>query len=170
MLSRQAITLPTSSTFDGSGELNPVTGEGGVSGNLAIPPFSTTLKRLGITFKPVGLTISEVGPLTGTLAPSSAVAGDETLTIPAKLQLDVTKLGIFGLTVPTTCATSGPLSLTLTETLTREELRAGSWTFKGMTLVPKVKCSGGFLGQFVAPILTGLLSGPATYSIAIKAP
>jgi hypothetical protein len=99
-----------------------VTGEGGLSGGLAIPPFTATVKRLGITFKQVGLTR----------------------------------------------ATAQPLALTLTDTLTREELRSGL-LFKGITLVPAIKCTG-FLGAFVAPLLTGALSRPASYPIAIKAP
>ncbi len=163
------IALPSGATFDGSGELNPMTGEGGVSGSLAIPPFTSTVKRLGITFKPVGLTLSEVAPLAGTLAPAMGVAGEETLTIPAKLELGVTSVGIFGLKIKTACTTAQPLSLTLADTLTREELRSGL-AFKGMTVVPAIKCKGSFLGAFLGPLLTGSLSGPAAYSIAVKAP
>jgi hypothetical protein len=167
----QPIALPAGSTFNGSGEVNTETGAGSVKGNLSIPPFTSSLKLFGPLAVNVGLTLSATAPLEGAVAKSESVPGDETLFAPLKLNAAITSVGILGLTIPTTCATTEPLALNLTDTLTREELLTKGWSFAGMTAVPRVKCEGGFLSRLFGVILTGLLGGPEDpYSISITAP
>jgi probable HAF family extracellular repeat protein len=167
----QAITLPEGSTFNGSGEVSTETGAGSVKGNLSIPPFTSSLKLFGPVAVNLGLTLSATGPLEGTVAKSDSVPSDETLSAPLKLNLGVTSLAILGLTIPTTCATTEPLALGLSDTLTQEELLTKGWSFAGTTSIPKVKCQGGFLSGLFGVILTGLLAGPEDpYSLTVSAP
>jgi hypothetical protein len=167
----QAITLPAGSSFNGSGELHTGTGAGSVSGNVSIPPLTSSLKLFGPVAVNLGLTLSATGPLEGTVAKSESVPGDETLSAPLKLNAAITSLGILGLTIPTSCATAEPLALNLVDTLTREELLTKGWSFAGTTSIPRVRCEGGFLSRLFGVILTGLLAGPEDpYSINITAP
>jgi hypothetical protein len=167
----QAITLPAGATFNGTGEINDETGAGSVRGNLSIPAFSDTVRLFGILPMTFGITIAEAAPLEGTIASSAAGAGEETLTIPTKLTLGVSSVGILGLSVPVQCTTTEPLGLTLTDTLTREELLHKGWSFSGTTTLPRFSCKGGFLGGLVGMALTMLLSGPENpYSLTVTAP
>jgi hypothetical protein len=167
----QAITLPEGSTFNGSGEVNTETGAGSVKGNVSIPPFTSSLKLFGPVAVSLGLTLSEAGPLEGTVAKSESVPGDETLSAPLKLNAAITSLSILGLTVPTSCATTEPLALGLTDTLTEEELLTKGWSFAGSTSISKVKCEGGFLSGLFGALLSGLVTGREDpYSISVTAP
>jgi hypothetical protein len=167
----QAITLPAGATFNGSGEVNAETGAGSVNGNLSIPSFTTTLSLFGVLHVGLGITLTQVAPLEGTLGRSETVPGDELLTLPARLKLGVTSVSLLGLTIPTRCATAEPLSLSLADTLTREELLTKGWSFAGTTALPSFTCEGGFLGFLFGQVLSGLLSGPEnSYSLGIKAP
>jgi alpha-tubulin suppressor-like RCC1 family protein len=167
----QAITLPEGSTFNGSGELNTETGAGSVSGNLAIPAFTAQLKLLGILPLELGMKLTPEGSIAGTVAKSETVSGDETLTVPVKLGMGITSISLLGLKIPTTCATTERLSLSLVDNLTREELLTKGWSFSGSTTIPKIKCEGGLLGGLFGAVLSALLSGPENaYGIKITAP
>jgi alpha-tubulin suppressor-like RCC1 family protein len=167
----QAITLPEGSTFNGSGEVNTETGNGSVNGNLSIPPFTTPLKLFGVLPLSLGVSISEAGPLEGALANSETVPGEEALTIPAKLNLSITSIGLFGLKLPTNCTSAEPVALQLTDTLTREELLKKGWSFTGTTTLPHLNCEAGPLGRVLGFVLSALLSGPEnSYSLKFSAP
>jgi alpha-tubulin suppressor-like RCC1 family protein len=167
----QAIVLPAGSRFNGSGEVNVETGAGSVAGNISIPAFTTSLNLFGLLPTGVGVTLSQVGALAGTVTTSNTTPGEETLTLPLKLKLGFTSVKLLGLTIPTKCATWEPVSLSLTDTLTREELLEKGWSFAGTTTLPAINCEGGLLGSSFGPILSSLLSGPANpYSLSIKAP
>jgi alpha-tubulin suppressor-like RCC1 family protein len=167
----QSITLPPYATFNGSAEVHARTGAGSVKGNLTIPAFTATLKFFGSLSVKVGVTLIETKELEGTVAKSEAAPGEETLTVPAQLSASVTSIGILGLTIPTKCAGQEPLSLSLTDTLTREELLTKGWSFAGTATVPKLKCEGGLLGALFGAILSAQVSGPENaYAIKITAP
>jgi hypothetical protein len=166
----QAITLPEGSTFNGSGEVNTETGKGSVTGNLSIPPFTAPLKLFGVLPVSLGVSITQVGALEGAVAKSESLLGDELLTIPARLNLGVNSVGLFGLKLSVNCTTAEPVSLELTDTLTREELLKKGWSFSGTTTLPTLKCEG-FLGAILGRVLSALLSGPENgYSLKFSAP
>jgi hypothetical protein len=156
----QAITLPGKSTFNGSGELNTGTSTGWVKGNLVIPPFSAPLTLFGQLPVSLGVTLSEIGPLEGAVVGSETVPGEESLTAAAKLGVRVTSLSLLGLRIPTSCSTTEPVVLALSDTLTREALQTKGWSFAGTFTLPRFRCEGGFLGAAFGPVLSGLMSGP----------
>ncbi len=75
----QAITLPSRSSFNGSGELNTETNEGSVTGTITVPPFKAAAKLYGLLPVSLGMTIAQAGAISGSIAPSKSVPGDETL-------------------------------------------------------------------------------------------
>lgn len=166
-----AITLPEGSAFNGAGEVNVETGAGAVKGNVSIPPFTSSFKLLGLIPGSLGLTLSEAAELTGTVAKSETSPGKETLLLPARLKLGISSIKLLGLSIPTKCATTEPLALDLTETLSDEELLHTGWSFAGSAAVPKIKCEGGLLGSLFGVVLSGLLSGPEnSYAIKVTPP
>jgi hypothetical protein len=167
----QAITLPDGSTFNGSGELNTETGQGSVKGRLSIPPFTATVKLFGLMAVSIGMTLTPTQPIEGSAADSVTVSGDETLTVPVKLRLTITSIGLLGLKIPTKCTTSEPIAPSLVDTLGREELLTTGWHFSGTSKLPPFKCEGGLLGALFGQVLTELMSGPEnSYTIGVGAP
>jgi hypothetical protein len=167
----QAITLPEGSTFNGSGELNTATGAGTETGSVSIPPFSASLKLFGVLPVNLGLSLTQSSAISGTIAKSETVAGDEHLSLPIALNLRVTSVGILGLSIPTSCATIEPLALGLAANLTREELLTTGWSFAGAATLARFRCEGALLGRLFGGVLTGLLSGEENaYAISIKPP
>jgi hypothetical protein len=169
----QAITLPAGSTFNGSAELNTKVGAGSVEGILAIPAFTAPLKLFAILPAVVGIKLTQEGPIAGSVAKSKTVAGDETLNLPVRLGMSITSVEVLGLKIPARCATVEPLSLSLVDTLTTEQLLFKGWSFAGSTTIPTFKCKGGLLGDshFFGQFLTSSLSGPENaYAINITAP
>jgi hypothetical protein len=166
----QAIALPSGSSFNGSGELNTETNEGAATGTITIPPFKAAAKLFGLIPVSLGMTVTQSGAINGSIAPSKTISGDELLTLPVKLNLGFTSIGLLGLNVPTKCTTSQPVSLTLTDTLTREALSKG-WSFSGTATIPKITCEGGLLGTLYGETISGLVSGAgASYSLTVAAP
>jgi hypothetical protein len=166
----QPVILPAGSTFNGNAELTTETGAGSVKGQIAVPPFTSTLKLFGVLPVTLGMTFSQLGPFAGTVAKSESAAGKELLTIPAHVAMGVTSLRLGGLTVAASCSTAEPLSLNLLDTLTAEELLRKGWQFAGSTPIPRVKCEGP-LGGLLGSLLSVLLSGPeAAYTLAVRAP
>jgi hypothetical protein len=108
----------------------------------------------------LGMNISQMGPLEGSVAKSATVPGDEALTIPLSLGVEIKSVQIFGMRFQAHCTTLAPVSLALMDTLTREELLKGSWSFAGTTTLPRFNCEGGPLQTMLTFLLTALLSGP----------
>lgn len=170
-LGDQAIALPEGSTFTGAGEVDSETGKGQVTGSFAVPPFTAPVKLFGVIPVGIGMTLTQAAPATGTVSPSESVAGDEALGLPVKLDLGVTSVSLLGLKIPAQCAGTEPLSLSLTDTLSREALLKSGWSFAGTTTVPAIRCEGGLLGRLFGAVLTGLLSGPENgYALTVSAP
>jgi hypothetical protein len=166
----QPIALPGGSTFNGRGEVNPETGAGSVSGSLTIPSFTTTVNLFGVLPLRLGMTISEAGQLEGTLAKSETVPGDESLKTPLTLNVSVTSFDVLGLMFEPSCTTTEGATLSLSDTLSREELLSKGWSFSGTTTLPRFQCGGQF-GPLLAYVLDVLLSGPENpYSLRIAAP
>jgi len=119
----------------------------------------------------LGITLAEAAPLEGSVAKSATIAGDETLSIPLKLDLAISNLSLLGLKLPATCAGTEALALGLQQNLTREELLSKGFSFAGTTTIPKLRCEGTFLGPFLGIALSALLSGPENaYALKITAP
>lgn len=167
----QPIALPEGSTFNGSGELNTEDGAGSVSGEVSIPPFTTTTKLFGLLPLRLGITLTPAAPVEGSIAPSNSVPGEEALTIPVQLGVAITSVGVLGLTIPTKCSTTEPMTLDPTDTLTREELLAAGWSFAGTTTIPQFTCEGGLLGSAFGEVLSAFISGPGNaYTLNVAAP
>ena len=167
----QKIPLPEHSTFSGTGEVNAETGAGSVSGSISIPAFSPTLNLFGVLGMKLGLTLTPQGPLHGSIANSETVPGDEALTASTNLNVGITSVSMLGLTIHTNCTAWEPLALSLTDTLTREELLSKGWAFSGSTTLAPFRCEGTILGGLFGWVLTTLLSGPENaYSLSVKAP
>jgi hypothetical protein len=169
--SGQVIALPASSTFNGSVEVNAETGSGTVSGALTVSPFTASLKLFGLLPTVLGVSLTQVGSLTGTVAPSKTVAGDEALTLALKLSMRITSVSLLSLQIPTSCSTAEPLSLSLVDNLTREALLRKGWSLSGTTTLSRFKCAGGLLGSLFGGVLTSLLSGPEnTFALSVSVP
>jgi hypothetical protein len=164
----ETITLPAGSTFNGVVNVSGETGS--VRGDLSIPPFTATLKLLGLIPVKVGMSISQVGPLEGTVTKSEA-PGHVVLQLPAKVNFKATSLSLLGLTVPTRCMTAQPVAFGLGGVLTLEELTRGNWNLMGSTTLPSFRCEGGLLGSAFGSVLTSMLSGPENfYALTVRAP
>jgi hypothetical protein len=164
----QPITLPAGSTFSGSGELNDETGTGTEKGSISVPAFKSTVKLLGLPIT-LGVTLTQASPLQGAIVESTV--GNETLKMPAKLNLGITSVGLLGLTLATSCSTTEALSVALGATAPTHELLKAGFSGAGTTTISTLRCSGGFLGAVVGELFGSLLSGSgASYSLAVKAP
>jgi hypothetical protein len=165
----QTIPLPPAARFDGSAELSPQTFSGRLSGSVALPPLEAVVKMLGIPAT-IGLEFSEVGSVDGSIEPSKNLAGDLTLSIPAKENISFTTIGMLGLQMSAKCHTSEPLSLPLLAELPAGELFATGAGFMGTSTIPPVKCEGSVAPRESA-LLSALFSGQGiAYAIAIAPP
>jgi hypothetical protein len=151
----QSITLPAGSTFNGSANVT----QGILSGHVSIPTFTSTIRVLGIPTQ-VTTQLVEAQPVQGSvkLDPdfTTHIRSSTTAT------LYVRKLRIGLLSVPTTCRTASPLTLTLNY----DGPFAFPINFNGTTTIPPlVGC--GLLG----PTLGALLSGPGNaYHLTLSPP
>jgi hypothetical protein len=162
----QEISLPEGARFNGIASINLETQSGPLSGTVTIPAFNAMLKILGVPAT-VGLELTQVGSIEGSIAASTAIPGDFSLSLPTKANIGFSSITIFGLKIATKCVTSEPLALNLLDTLPLEELLSTGAQFMGTTKFPTVKCEG-TNGTLVSAILTSLFSGPSNpYSIAI---
>lgn len=167
----QAITLPPGSTFSGTGERNLQSRVGSIHGNVSIPPFEASFKLFGLLPASLGLKLSEAEPVQGTVTATEGPASHETVSLPMKLDLGVTSFKMLGLSLPTKCTASEPVSLGLFETLAGSEALAQPLSFSGSTAIPRISCSGGLLGSLFGSVLSGLISGGGDpYAIQIAAP
>lgn len=153
--------------FDGSGELEGATGEGFLDGRFTVPAYTASVKLLGALPMQLGIAITQPVLTEGKIKPSTATPGDETLTLPTRVNVAIASVGLLGLKIPTSCQTSSPLTLPLSGEVTREQLlEGGDWTAAGTATLPAFKCQGGLLGALFGPVLTSLLSGPeAAYNL-----
>jgi hypothetical protein len=159
----QTITLPKGATFNGSATI-----PGTLTGDIKVPAFSAKISILGIPTT-VGLTLTETGPATGTIVPDPSGNGNLVIKGAAKANIGITAVGILGLNIPVSCATSNPVTFGLNANLPALDLTTGA-TFTGTTTLPSVRC-GGFLGGLLSPVLTLLFSGPNNpYSLTIAPP
>ena len=170
----QTITLPSGSEFNGLGKgINLLTEEGEIEGTVTVPAFTADLKILGqsaatgITFKQVG--VASGGFKLASTEPAKSL-GEVTLSIPAKVNIGFTSLSILGITIPTECVTSSPVSFPLMSTTSLLALLYTGTSFKGTTTIPSVSC-GGLFGILLQPILSSLVSGSNNaYSLSFAPP
>ncbi|MGH2864331.1 MAG: hypothetical protein ACRDJX_03675 [Solirubrobacteraceae bacterium] len=165
----EPVVLPKGSTYNGISVLTSTPTEiyGSTSGEIFVPPFSASLKLLGLVPTTVGVTFTQVGPADGTLveAPASQCVGERfagtclTLHVITKADLGITKAGSSGLELPTQCHTSEPVEFSLSATLTLGELLSSGPGFTGTVTIPSISCEG-LEGLVLAPAFTALMSGP----------
>jgi hypothetical protein len=162
----QLINLPASSELDGKVTLNSETGAGKLTGALAIPPFTASLKLFGVLPVSLGVGLGSASALEGTIAKNES--GSEVLNMPAQLRMTINSVGFLGLNLPVNCAAAEPLSLALSSVVTRAQLLEGSWGFNGSTTLPHFTCQGSF-GPLIGTLLSVLLSGPENpYSLSFR--
>jgi hypothetical protein len=151
----QSITLPAGSTFNGSANVT----QGTLSGHVAIPQFTSTIRVLGIPTQ-VTTRLEEAQPVQGSVKLDPDFTTHIRSTTSAILR--ITKLRIGLLSVPTTCRTSRPLVLTLNY----DGPFAFPIAFDGTTTIPPLTGCG-----LLGPTLGTLLSGPGNaYHITLAPP
>jgi hypothetical protein len=151
----QSITLPAGSTFNGSANVT----QGTLSGHVAIPTFTSTIRVLGIPTQ-VTTQLVEAQPVQGTVKLDPDFTTHIRSTTSATLYIRKLRLGL--LSVPTTCRTVSPVNLTLNY----DGPFSFPINFNGTTTIPPlVGC--GLLG----PTLGTLLSGPGNaYHLTLSPP
>ena len=179
----QAVNLPEGSTFNGEATAELPTFDGTVTGNVFVPPFQASVKLFGFIPTNIGVTFEQVGSIEGTIhetpqencpnvEPGSNGSKCVTLTVPTKVKLGITEVGLFGLGVKMACETTEATTLDLSADLSVGELFNEGSHFTGTTTIPPIKCAPGKgLGIFGGPILTSLMSGPNNpYALNITPP
>jgi hypothetical protein len=151
----QSITLPAGSTFNGSANVT----QGALSGHVAIPEFTSTIRVLGIPTQ-VTTKLDEVQPVQGTLKLDPDFTTHIRSTTTAILRIKRLRIGL--LSVPTTCRTASPLVLTLNY----DGPFAFPINFNGTTTIPPLTGCG-----LLGPTLGVLLSGPGNpYHVTLRPP
>jgi len=176
----EPVALPPGSTFNGGAvieyEKNFENAVGTIHGNVAVPPFESSLKLLGLLPTTVGVTFTQVGEAQGTIA--SVPAADCTpetsqcavVNVPTKVNIGLTVVGTLGVKVPTHCKTSEPITFPLTADLGILKLSIIGPEFSGTTTIPPITCEG-LEGVVLGPALTAVMSGPENpYKIQITRP
>jgi len=178
-----AVNLPAGSTFNGEATAELPTFDGTVTGNVFVPPFTANVKVLGIVPTTIALTFEQVGSIEGTIhetpqedcpnvEPGTNGSKCVTLSVPTKVKLGITEVGLLGLGVKMACETTEATTLDLSTDLSVGELFNEGSHFTGTTTIPSIKCAAGKgLGVFGGPVLTGLISGPDNaYALSITPP
>ena len=167
----EPVVLPKGSTFNGVSEITitPSSLSGTLTGSIFVPPFSASVKLVGLVPTTVGVTFTQVGAAEGaiTQAPASDCSDPRfgtscvTLSVNTKANIGITETGLLGIDVPSECETSEPVDFHLSAALPIEELvlRQAGPHFTGTVTIPTIKC-GGLSGIAVGTLLTGLMSGP----------
>jgi hypothetical protein len=165
----EPVVLPKGSTFNGTSELTstPTEFSGTVTGTIAVPPFQSTVKLVGLVPTTVGVTFTQVGPAQGTItnAPASDCVGSRfggscvDLSVDTKANIGITETGLLGIDVPTECVTAEPVTFQLSAALPLSELVDAGPSFAGTTTIPNISC-GGLSGLVVGTLLSTLMSGP----------
>ena len=153
----QNIQFPAGSTFNGSADVTT----GQLSGNVFIPPFTSTIRVLGIPTQ-VSEQIVQATPVTGSVA--LGAGGSVTIKSSTSDNIYLRSVGLSILQIPTTCHTSSPVGLNLDYTGPLN-LTTG-FQFSGATTIPDLTGCG-----LLGPVLSSLLSGPGNqYTITLKPP
>jgi hypothetical protein len=151
----QSITLPAGSTFNGSANLT----QGTLSGHVAIPEFTSTIRVLGIPTQ-VTTQLTEAQPVQGTVKLDPDFTTHIRSTTSAILHIRKLRLGL--LSVPTTCRTAEPIVLTMNY----DGPFAFPIAFDGTTTIPRLTGCG-----LLGPTLGTLLSGPGNpYHVTLAPP
>jgi hypothetical protein len=148
----ETIDLPEGCTFNGETEI-----PGKLEGRTFCPPFTTTLKLLGLVPTTVGLNVVESEPVKGTIT-HGKTGGDLLFKSTAKDIIEITRIGTLGVGVPLECRTSEPVVFPLETESPSTAISRGA-SFKGETTLPAVTC-GGALGSVLGPLITTEFSGP----------
>lgn len=176
----EPINLPAGSTFNGEAQVNLLTFSGPISGTIFVPPFNATMKILGVP-ETVGMKLTQVGSIEGQITRSTQETVDcpgaveqnsicVTLSVPSRVNLAITVVGVLGINVPTTCETSEPIAFDAVDTLTLKEVYTSGPQFTGTATFPPVACYG-VNGLVLGPVLTTLISGPDNpYVLSLKRP
>lgn len=165
----EPVVLPKGSAFNGAVSLTSFIPfeEGTVSGKLTVPPFTASLKLVGLVPTNVGVTITEVGEAEGTIVPAPFSECEKTtrvgftcttLSVSTKANIGLTAAGVLGISVPTHCVTSEPVLLALSTHLTEAELLQEAH-FTGTVTIPPITCEG-IEGLALGALLTAVMSGP----------
>jgi hypothetical protein len=164
----EPVVLPKGSTFNGVADVEDILGPliANIRGNLFVPPFTASLKLVGVVPTTVGVTLTQVGETKGTIttAPASdcphpRVSGTcVTVAVNSEAIIGLTAAGILGITVPTHCETTEPVLLPLSTHETIMEIPIESH-FVGTVTIPSIKCEG-LEGIALGLLLTQLMSGP----------
>ena len=149
----QTITLPEGCTFRSSSVSIP----GSFEANTKCPAFAASLKILGLLRTTLGLNIVQSEPVKGTIIPLEN--GKLQIKGTTKDNIEITSVGLSGLTIPTACKTAEPVVFGLDSSSTPTELLTTGATSSGETTLPVVQC-GGPLGGVVGTLFTALMSGP----------
>jgi hypothetical protein len=178
----EPIDLPKGSTFNGTAVLEYENVfenlRGTLGGTVSVPPFNASLRLLGLVPTTVGVTFEQVGPADGSITgvPSSdcpratRLNPCANLNVPTKVNVGLTMVGTLGVSVPTHCETSEPISFQLNGDETLVELAVFGPQFSGTTTIPSITCAGPE-ALTLAPALTLVMSGPDNpYSITISNP
>lgn len=153
----QNVQFPAGSTFNGSADLTT----GQLSGNVLVPPFTSTIRVLGIPTR-VSEQIKQATPVTGTVALGSG--GSVSIKSTTSDNIYLRSVGVGLIQIPTTCHTSSPVQLTL-DYSGPLNLTQG-FTFTGATTIPPLTGCG-----LIGPTLSLLLSGPGNqYALTLKPP
>jgi hypothetical protein len=151
----QSINLPPGSTFNGSANLT----QGTLSGHVAIPEFTSTIRVLGIPTQ-VTTQLTEAQPVQGTVKLDPDFTTHIRSTTSAILHIRKLRLGL--LSVPTTCRTAEPIVLTMNY----DGPFAFPIAFDGTTTIPRLTGCG-----LLGPTLGTLLSGPDNpYHVTLAPP
>jgi hypothetical protein len=158
----QNIQIPPGSTFNGVANIT----QGTISGNTAIPDFTTTVRILGLVPSQVTLSIKETKPTAGTISFDE----DGTATTHATVSTDVRikKLSMLGLSVPpgANCHTSSPVVLPLNGSATLAQLGTQGLSFTGTYNLPQLTGCG-----LLTPTLNLLMAGPNNpFALSLKPP
>jgi hypothetical protein len=151
----QSITLPSGSSFNGSANLT----QGTLSGHVAIPEFTSTIRVLGIPTH-VTTKLEEAQPVQGTVKVDPNFTTHIRSTTSAILRIKKLRLGL--LSVPTTCRTASPIVLALNY----DGPFAFPINFNGTATIPPLTGCG-----LLGPTLGTLLSGPGNaYHVTLSPP
>ena len=151
---RQTISVPPGS-FSGTIDL----GSGALSGNLALPPATTTIGVAGVGLVDATFQLVPTAPVTGkvdftSLAVTATSIFDVRVTSVEPLGLPVNLVG-------RRCGTATPVSVTFTGTFSL----TGASTFSGQYTIPPLRRCG-----LLTPALDLVISGPGNQFSAQFAP
>jgi hypothetical protein len=152
----QDVFMPPASTFSAKAD---ITDKQLKNGSINIPPFSQSLKIIGIGAQ-IGMTISPAGATTG------AVSLDEggILHIDGNQPVNITIRSVWGIPFGQ-CTTSSPVNFPLKLDQPISALGSGGLIFAGTTSFPLMK------GCIISAILSAFMSGNGqTYSFQVSPP